>query len=480
MSFVITFFGLCCMSEFHLIAATTNTSNTTQNSIKIIYWQVKPFLYWNNATRSMDGIYPIMFKKVSEYCLDGEHEYFEYAVDAGSRQGLQNLLKSNVSYGEGLLSPIEADDQVMWGPYDFEIGKVGPASYIKRNLTQLNLIIADSLVSIQPQTRTALSHKVVRSLSSTGRIMLFMFLTSILVGALFGLVECSVNESLKGHFSPLNAVYWSFVTMTTVGYGDIVPKTFLGKLLCVLWMNFSVVLLAVLTATFLDNLTGATSLSIKGERVAVIRDSHEEFFVKRDFSAHPVLYDTYHEAIEATRNGKVFATILPYDIAAWLIDDIYGIHDDDKDHLSIAIEMGGKVPFSMLNNQKHHDLFKCFQNFRYDIVDVTASILRRKIDLRPAFYGDNQHLYKHTTLQFVAGMAVSLLLLGFIISFFMERRKKSVASNRQKLKNNIMEQFKTITKMMEDFENSQNSDSSVRNRTVFADTSLTNPNAMVY
>ncbi|MFQ5646313.1 MAG: potassium channel family protein, partial [bacterium] len=46
-----------------------------------------------------------------------------------------------------------------------------------------------------------------------------------------------------------NAVWWSFVTLATVGYGDIAPVTWPGKTIGVFMMFFGIGLLGLFTAT---------------------------------------------------------------------------------------------------------------------------------------------------------------------------------------------------------------------------------------
>ena len=48
----------------------------------------------------------------------------------------------------------------------------------------------------------------------------------------------------------LDALWWSFATTSTVGYGDIVPVTTWGKILGILLMLIGVALFGIYTALF--------------------------------------------------------------------------------------------------------------------------------------------------------------------------------------------------------------------------------------
>ena len=48
--------------------------------------------------------------------------------------------------------------------------------------------------------------------------------------------------------TPLDGIWWAFVTLTTVGYGDIAPSSTTGRILAVALMLVGVTIVALITA----------------------------------------------------------------------------------------------------------------------------------------------------------------------------------------------------------------------------------------
>lgn len=72
----------------------------------------------------------------------------------------------------------------------------------------------------------------------------FVFLMSILIGTLMYMVEHPYNDQF---LSIPSGIYWSIVTITTVGYGDVAPVTYLGRFLATFVMILGYGVLAVPT-----------------------------------------------------------------------------------------------------------------------------------------------------------------------------------------------------------------------------------------
>ncbi len=70
-----------------------------------------------------------------------------------------------------------------------------------------------------------------------------------LSGSLFYYLEHGTNPKLH-HF--IDAIWWSFATATTTGYGDITPVTMAGKILGILLMLLGTALFAMYTGLFAE------------------------------------------------------------------------------------------------------------------------------------------------------------------------------------------------------------------------------------
>lgn len=66
---------------------------------------------------------------------------------------------------------------------------------------------------------------------------------------LFYLLEKDINKNLH---SFMDAIWWSYATVTTTGYGDITAVTFAGKILGILLMLLGTAIFAMYTGLFAE------------------------------------------------------------------------------------------------------------------------------------------------------------------------------------------------------------------------------------
>lgn len=97
---------------------------------------------------------------------------------------------------------------------------------------------------------------------SKQKIIVFLVTVSTLV-TVFGTLMYVIEGPEHGFTSIPKGIYWAIVTLTTVGFGDIVPKTSLGQVLSSLVMITGYSIIAVPTGIFTAELANA----MRGEQL---------------------------------------------------------------------------------------------------------------------------------------------------------------------------------------------------------------------
>lgn len=89
--------------------------------------------------------------------------------------------------------------------------------------------------------RMSKSARKLLSQHKLGTTLIVAFFTMLLSGIIMSRIDPSVGDAWDG-------MWWAWVTMATVGYGDVVPHTGAGRLFASLVVLFGVVLISLLTA----------------------------------------------------------------------------------------------------------------------------------------------------------------------------------------------------------------------------------------
>lgn len=106
-------------------------------------------------------------------------------------------------------------------------------------------------------TYTKQAHYLMSALrGSKQKIIVFLLSVSTLV-TVFGTLMYVIEGPEHGFTSIPTGIYWAIVTLTTVGFGDIVPKTALGQVVSSLVMITGYSIIAVPTGIFTAELTNA-------------------------------------------------------------------------------------------------------------------------------------------------------------------------------------------------------------------------------
>ena len=124
------------------------------------------------------------------------------------------------------------------------------------------------------------------------------------------------TKHFHGGLSGIGSALWfSAVTMTTVGYGDKTPATITGRIIAVFWMLFGVILVSAFTAT----ITSSVSMVRQANSIESISDfSHLSCGALRGSLSADILnrigimtheYESIPEAFEDLHAGKIEAVV---------------------------------------------------------------------------------------------------------------------------------------------------------------------------
>jgi polar amino acid transport system substrate-binding protein len=153
-----------------------------------------------------------------------------------------------------------------------------------------------------------------------------LFVLLAVTGALVWLFERRKNDAqfAKHPVQGIAAgVWWSAVTMTTVGYGDKSPVTVGGRVIGLMWMFSAIILISVFTATITSTLTvDRLESAIKGPedlprvKVATVEGSTSADYLKHHhitFQTVPAVIDGLKQVANGTIDAMVYdAPIMQY------------------------------------------------------------------------------------------------------------------------------------------------------------------------
>lgn len=130
-----------------------------------------------------------------------------------------------------------------------------------------------------------------------------------------------------------DGVWWSAVTLTTVGYGDKAPKTKMGKLSALVLMFGGLLFISGLTASIASSLTVNQLTNnpegfneFKERKVGTIQESGTEVFLVEHFFKDIKTYSTVVDGLKDVKKGKIEAFLYDEPILKYRIQKDSSLH----------------------------------------------------------------------------------------------------------------------------------------------------------
>lgn len=395
--------------------------------LETLYWQVKPFIF-NNSEGKIDGIIPRIFEEGQYYCYQNRTEnetLIAYVEGIETRKKFYDLLRSDLDYGDGRLKNVNPNTAV-WGP-DFSFSTARNKSFEKRrNLKSFRLMKSSEMAVIVPRYMISLPNKILRGILSCQQIILLTLVLAIMFGILIWMTERINNEEFAKPFmrGMGTGIWWSLVSMTTVGYGDVVPRSLIGRMIAMVWVFIGVMIACVMTATTTEIVTGVDDLNVYGKTVSVLENSIEAKVSSEDFRAIIKPEESYEKVLESVRKGNVFAAMINADIAAWLQEEIQD--DSRKTPLRIVQKLPANLYINVLISlnisREAKNIFKCMYTQSDEVYDRSVERFRRYCHTETLYLDSFGDLFRENiVVQILLGAIVVLVVLGFIFEYFTKK-----------------------------------------------------------
>ncbi|WP_435896069.1 transporter substrate-binding domain-containing protein [Oceaniferula spumae] len=251
------------------------------------------------------------------FIVQGANGYKGLSVDIWEKMAI----KSGRAFDyQGYASVGEALGKLEAGEIDMVVGPVSITSGRQEKFEFTQPYFSSSLGILSRDEGRTLWGMVKPFFSKTFFIALSIFMVILaVVGFLVWVVE---RRACDGPFSegPVkglgNGIWLALVTMTTVGYGDLAPKTVMGRVVLGGWMVIALLsatsLLAGLAGTIaMSGETGVkieTTADLSGKNIAVIKGSPGEAFVTKH-EGRKLYATSLPDAMKLLENKKVNAVV---------------------------------------------------------------------------------------------------------------------------------------------------------------------------
>lgn len=154
-----------------------------------------------------------------------------------------------------------------------------------------------------------------------------LFMVILVFGLLLWIPEKRANSEMfgSGLKGIWDGIWWSAVTMTTVGYGDKAPKSNAGKVIAIIWMFTAVIIVSTFTATIASSLT-VNTLDANINRVEDLRkvksgtvagSTGEAFMENKGWTYEA--YPDAKKALEALQQSQIEALVYDAPILQYLV-----------------------------------------------------------------------------------------------------------------------------------------------------------------
>ncbi|XP_012557916.2 uncharacterized protein LOC105845103 isoform X1 [Hydra vulgaris] len=384
----------------------------SHHNVQVKYWPLAPYIFEKNNKTT--GMLVKLMEKLDSFC---ENQY-QFNMSAT----FSKVADTRASFSElNLTASVGSDQLMIWGPYissqtTSELNRQYQGMY-----TAVEFFKGKNMVVVVDKKKIYLLHKILDSLIINSTVVIILLVMSMYTGILIWIIEHRDNSEFHQSFykGAGTGVWWSFVTLMTVGYGDVIPKKLIGRTLAIFYIIYGVFNCNLMIALITDSIFGESGISISKKNVSVLNDSAEERIALYDFSATVIKANSYEDVIQNLKNKNIFAALIKEDVAAWVDPSI--INSNDTLAVVLRYQREFSINFLITRNEFLKEYTSCFKAFEKEQYTVPENMFKKVLQTETVYFPRWLEYFKDTYLQSL--FAVASCVIIFALIFDMRKRK---------------------------------------------------------
>ena len=238
--------------------------------ITVLYSPHPPYVISVEDDNKPIGLLPDILRLAMDVCCFGCVEL----IFRGPMDSLQKFRNSNAT----IFMPLESafDSSLLFGHDYISFVKVEGVSFLAMEMKN---------------KATEYTRHLMETVLNTWPLLLTAILMAMISGCVIWVLDTWCNEDeFPQSFprGPFEGFWWAFVSMTTVGYGDRAPKSFIARIFAIIWILLGITIFSMYTAVLTSALNTKSSvfeyknfnnkkvgvLSLTGVAEAVVLQEH--------------------------------------------------------------------------------------------------------------------------------------------------------------------------------------------------------------
>lgn len=309
------------------------------------------------------------------------------------------------------------------------------------------LIETSNIIFITRKKENLMSNLIISCLN-----MWPLLLTCLLMIAMSGFV-CWILEtwSNKEEFGRsfwigwVDGMWWSFISMTTVGYGDKTPKLLVTRVFALVWIIIGITTFSLVTAALTSEITAANSLPppiMSGARVGAVRHRlYEAIIVAKEGGIivdieRSNMTDGIKELVSMLKTQQIDGFVLDrYTLLLFkkFFDKDLRYGDDVKflrtQSVSTEIKVSDKYLYGFLvKDDEDHEFLFDFVKDNSEVLNTCNQLLINKYSANMSLEAGKASLFSPSGEMFISSTVAMIVCIFGICCFgiIYQRRRKSI------------------------------------------------------